>query len=326
MRLKIYILMIFCCLGLKVSGQQDAQYSQYVFNSIYINPAYAGYKERFNLNANYRAQWVGINGGPRTMAFAVDAVADDGKVGLALQITNDKLGAQSNLSVYANYAYRKLIGYDETTTLALGLGIGLQQSGLFGEMLEGTDPGDNYIPNGTIREIGPDVKTGVFLSAEKWYLGLSATNLVGKYFLDKKAPNFNYPVPKPHFYFTGGFVTPIVEDQIELKPLFLIKDDVGGPTVLDINAFILLNKKLWIGGGYRTGIKLYNKPNLNTEIKNSNGLIGMAEMFLGEKLRLGYSYDYSTSRLNGYSGSTHEISVSWYFSTLRERRINFCYF
>src|SRR6187402_3336924 len=87
-------------LGFNVKAQQDAQYSQYMFNGIYINPAYAGYKEQLNLHSFYRSQWTGVPGAPKTFSLAVDAIANDGNVGLAFQVASDKLGAQNNLSAY----------------------------------------------------------------------------------------------------------------------------------------------------------------------------------------------------------------------------------
>ncbi|WAC40914.1 PorP/SprF family type IX secretion system membrane protein [Pedobacter sp. SL55] len=86
-------------------AQQDAQYSQYMFNGIYINPAYAGYKEELNLHSFYRNQWTGIKGAPKSASLAVDAIANDGNVGLALQLASDKLGPQNTLAGYASYAY-----------------------------------------------------------------------------------------------------------------------------------------------------------------------------------------------------------------------------
>lgn len=83
---------------------------------------------------------------------------------------------------------------------------------------------------------------------------------------------------------------------------------------------------VWLGLGYRTGIKLYEKPNLQANINNRNALIGMTEIFVNQRFRLGYSYDHNLSNLAGYSGSTHEISLSWNLFTEKERRLNFCYF
>ena len=321
-----YIIFLFVFTGLGGFAQQDAQYSQYIFNAIYINPAYAGYRERLNLNATYRNQWTGINGAPRSFSLAADALMPNERVGLSLILSADQLGAQKNLSAFANYAYRFPVNEDETSKLAFGVGAGFQQFGIFGDLLEPGDQGDNFIPVGAVKELVPDIRAGVFFSTEKAYIGASVNNLIGKYILDKRKLDFNFPTPKPHYYFTGGVLIPLVEYEIDFKPFFLIKDDAAGPTVLDVNAFFLFKQKLWIGAGYRTGVKLYNKPAIVGNVKNSNAVIGMAEIFISEKLRLGYSYDHSIGSLAGYSGSTHEISISWNFMNERERKINFCYF
>lgn len=307
-------------------AQQDAQYSQYIFNAVYINPAYAGYRERVNLNATYRNQWMGIKGAPKSFSFAADALMPNERVGLSLIASADELGAQKNLSAFANYAYRLPVDEDETSKLAFGLGVGFQQLGIYGDRLEAGDEGDNYIPTGTVKKIVPDVRAGVFFSTPKWYVGASANNLIGKLILDKMKLEFNFPTPAPHYYVTGGVLIPVVEYEIDFKPFFLIKDDIAGPTVLDLNAFFLFKQKVWIGAGYRTGVKLYNKPAVVGDVKNNNAIIGMAEVFFNERLRLGYSYDKSIGGLASYSGATHEISISWNFMNDRERKVNFCYF
>ena len=307
-------------------AQQDAQYSQYIFNAVYINPAYAGYRERLNFNATYRNQWTGIEGAPKSFSLAVDALMPNERVGLSLTLGADQLGAQKNLSAFANYAYRFPVDEDETSKLAFGLGVGFQQFGINGNMLNPGDLGDNFIPAGTVTQLVPDVRAGVFYATPKMYLGGSVNNLIGKYILDKKKLDFNFPTPEQHFYLTGGALFPVVDYEIDFKPVFLIKDDAAGPTVLDLNAFFLFKQKLWIGAGYRTGIKLYNKPAVIGNVRNPNAFIGMAEIFVNDRLRVGYSYDHSLGGLAGYSGSTHEISISWNFLNNRERRINFCYF
>lgn len=323
---KRYMVLLLLMAGIASFAQQDAQYSQYIFNGIYINPAYAGYRERVNMNATYRNQWTGIEGAPKSFSFAVDALMPNERVGLSLMVGSDQLGAQKNLSAFANYAYRFPVNEDGTSKLSFGLGVGFQQAGLHGDMLDPLDMGDHYIPTGTVREIVPDVRAGAFFSTERMYVGASVNNLIGRYILDKKTRDFNFPTPQPHYYLTGGVLIPIVEYEIDFKPFFLIKDDLSGPTVVDLNAFFLFKQKVWLGAGYRTGVRLYGKPALDRNIRYSNAVMGMAEVFFNERLRLGYSYDHSMSGLTGYSGGTHEISISWNFMNGRERRINFCYF
>lgn len=314
------------CLAVPCFAQQDAQYSQYIFNGIYINPAYAGYRERININASYRSQWAGVNGAPKSFTLAADALMPNERVGLSLVMSTEQLGAQKNISAFANYAYRLPVNEEETSKLAFGLGLGVMQSGLNGDMLNPTDLGDNYIPNGTVKQIVPDIHAGVFFSTPRMYIGASVNNLIGKYILDKRSLDYNFPTPKPHFYLTGGVLIPMVAYAVDFKPFFLIRDDIKGPTVMDINAFFLFKQVFWLGAGYRTGINLYKKPALQGDFNNKNALIGMAEIFVSQQLRLGYSYDHSMSKLAGYAGSTHEISVSWNFYTTKEKRLYFCYF
>jgi type IX secretion system PorP/SprF family membrane protein len=303
-------------------AQQDAQFSQYMFNGIYINPAYAGYKEQLNMHAFYRSQWTGITGGPKTMSLAIDAVANDANVGLALQISKDQLGAQSNLAAYANYAYRIRTNEDGSSRLALGLGIGAMQLGIDGAKLNPNDVEFDQ-PAGMVSTIIPDARVGVYYSNNRFYAGVSADNLISQY-INIERYTF-IAQPKPHYYLTGGVLIPLSQDLL-LKPSFLIKDDRAGPTSLDLNAFILLGEKVWLGGSYRTGIKLYDKSYLQSDLSNVNSASAAIEVFALNNLRIGYAYDFSVGALQGYSGGTHEISMGYYFKIKKTRMLTPRYF
>jgi len=317
---------IFTLLSLLVAivsmAQQDAQFSQYMFNGIYINPAYAGYKEQLNVHAFYRTQWTGIPGSPKTMSLAVDAIANDGNVGLALQISSDKLGAQRNESIYANYAYRIRMNSDGSARLAFGIGAGAVQLGIDGSLLNPNDP-EPFQPTGLQSSILPDARAGVYYSDNRFYAGFSADNLVSQYInIDRYA---FIPQPKPHYYLTAGLLVPLNTD-ILLKPSFLLKDDRGGPTSLDLNAFFILADKLWIGGSYRTGVKLYNKNYLQRDLSNVNSAVAALQIIPTQNLRLGYAYDFSIGPLQGYSSGTHEISISYFFNKKNTRMLSPRYF
>ncbi|WP_199141622.1 PorP/SprF family type IX secretion system membrane protein [Pedobacter sp. ASV12] len=290
-------------------GQQDAQFSQYMFNGIYINPAYAGYREQLNLHAFYRNQWTGIEGAPKTLSVAVDAIANNGNVGLALQVSSDQLGAQRNLAAYANYAYRLRTNEDGTSRLALGFGVGVVQLGINGALLNPNDPEPN-LPSGMQSTIVPDARVGIYYSNDRFYAGLSADNLVSQYIdINRYAL---IPQPKPHYYLTAGMLLPLNEN-FQLKPSFLLKDDRGGPTSLDVNAFLIMADRVWIGGSYRTGVKLYNKSYLQKDLSNLNSAVAAIQVFPSKEFRIGYAYDFSIGPLRGYSSGTHEISVGWFF-------------
>ncbi|PWS30565.1 PorP/SprF family type IX secretion system membrane protein [Pedobacter paludis] len=313
------VLIIFTKLA---HAQQDAQFSQYMFNGIYINPAYAGYKEQLNVHAFYRTQWTGIEGAPKTMSVAVDAIANDGNVGLALQVSSDKLGAQRNLSAYANYAYRIPVNADGTSRLAFGLGVGIVQLGIDGALLNPNDFEVNQ-PVGMQSTIVPDARAGVYFSNDRFYAGFSADNLVSQYIdIDRYA---FIAQPKPHYYLTAGMLVPLSRD-ILLKPSFLLKDDRGGPTSLDLNAFFILAEKFWIGGSYRTGVKLYSKSYLQKDLSNLNSAVAAIQLFPTQNLRIGYAYDFSIGPLQGYSSGTHEISIGYFFNRKNARMLTPRYF
>jgi type IX secretion system PorP/SprF family membrane protein len=320
---KLLVLLTVLQLAVKLAhAQQDAQFSQYMFNGIYINPAYAGYKEQLNVSAFYRNQWTGVEGAPRTTSVAVDAIANDGRVGLALQLSDDELGAQRNFAGYANYAYRMKMNADGTSTLALGLGVGVVQLGINGALLNPNDP-EMYQPVGMQTSTVPDARVGVYFSDDHFYAGLSADNLVSQY-LDKDRYQF-IPQPKPNFYLTAGLLVPLSED-IQLKPSFLLKDDRAGPTTLDLDVFIIMGDKLWIGGAYRAGVKLYNKPYLQNDLQSQNAAVAAIQICATSDIRIGYAYDFSIGPLQGYSGGTHELSISYTIPRRNDRMFTPRYF
>lgn len=306
-------------------AQQDAQYSQYMFNGIYINPAYAGYKEQLNIHSFYRNQWVGIQGSPKSMSIAIDGTANEGNIGLALQVASDKLGAQSSISSYLNFAYRLRVNYNEDTRLSFGIGFGAVQNSIDGNRLNTIDIDDSALPRGMQSNLLPDARAGVFYNTNRWYAGFSVDNLIAQYAVKQVSDAAFFPTQKAHYYLTAGVLLPINED-VQLKPSFLLKDDRAGPSSLDISTFALIADKVWIGGSYRTAVKLYNKAYLQKDLNMRNSLIAMTEIFATPQLRIGYAFDYSLNDLANYSGGTHEISIGFYFKSKNVRMVSPRYF
>ena len=156
------------------------------------------------------------------------------------------------------------------------------------------------------------------------FVGFSVNNLLSQYLSVFKDNSLLSITSKPHFYLTGGMVFPMNNDFM-FKPTFLIKDDLNGPTSLDLNAFLMVREKLWVGGVYRTSVKLYPKRNLqqNLTARSAVGLI--TEFFVQSNLRVGYGYDYSLNKLGSYDYGSHEISIGYYLNTAKSRRPK-CYF
>lgn len=296
--------------GFGAAAQQNPQYSQYIFNGLVINPAYAGSKGILNINGMHRNQWVGLAGAPTTQTLSLDAAVLKEKVGLGLHVMNDQIGAQGQKSFYASTAFRVRLG--ESARLALGIAGGASQYYLDGTQLRPTDPGyDAAIPSGREMSMLPDAKAGLFFNTERFYLGLSASNLVG--FKNEFAIT-----PTRHYFLTSGYIFDL-SDMIKFKPSFLIKDDLKSTTNLDLNSFFLIGDRIWLGGGYRMGLKyLHQSTAENEDLSMQNAWMGMAEIYFTPKIKIGYAHDITLTGLSSYS--THEVSIGFYFFKKEEAR------
>lgn len=313
---KVILGLVVCLFAMHVKAQQDTQVSQYIFNGIYINPAYTGYKEDVYIQSYFRSQWVGITGAPKSFAIAADGAVNDGRVGLGVTLANDQIGAQSLLTGYVNYAYRIRVGQDETSHLAFGLAAGMMQLGIDGSKLNAVQPGDQAIPVASQSMIIPDANFGVYYANGNYFAGLSATNILAHVIHHNNAENLLVPIPQPHFYLTGGTLIPI-NDEVRIKPVLLIKDDFKGPTTLDVDAFVLMNERISFGAFYRSSIKLYPQNNLQNDLPKENAFGGIVEFFATPGIRVGYSYDHSLNGLGNYNYGSHELSVGFYLNNSR---------
>nr|WP_293311976.1 type IX secretion system membrane protein PorP/SprF [Pedobacter sp. UBA5917] len=321
---KVVLVFMVCMAFFKLHAQQNAQFGQYVFNGMYINPAYTGYKEELYLQAFARAQWTGVKGAPQTLSISADEAINDESLGIGAIITKDKIGAQSALNASANFAYRIKLDRTETNILAFGLGVGVIQTSLNGNLLDPIEQGDSRIPTGNVSQVMPDIRAGIHYSNEKFFIGFSADNLLSKslsVFNDYSLLNVKV---QPHFYLTSGFALPL-NDEFVFKPTFLIKDDLHGPTSLDLNAFLLVKERFWLGAVYRTSVKIYPKRNLDNNLRDRAAIGFISELFIRQNLRIGYAYDYSLNKLANYDYGSHEVSVGYYLVTKKSRRPK-CYF
>ena len=264
-------------LTIRSAAQQTIQFSQYVFNGLAVNPAYAGYRNDWTVNLSSRIQWAGINGAPQTETASVDGLANtgNGNVGLGLIGTVDRLGPESTNSVYANYAYRLQLDDDDTRRLCFGIGAGVSQYSLNGSELNATDAGDGDIPAGQVSKVTPDFRFGVYYYSPAFYAGASVFNLLASTLVDitNGAPVVNQVRT---VYLTSGALVSL-SDQLDLKPSFMIKEDFKGPTNLDLTSYLVFNKAVWIGASYRTGVPIWNKANLQSGLENPDAIAAIAQ-------------------------------------------------
>ncbi|WP_225307146.1 PorP/SprF family type IX secretion system membrane protein [Adhaeribacter soli] len=297
------ILLIFCLwlAAGAVYAQQSAQYTQYIFNGLIINPAYAGTKEILNANAMYRSQWAGLEGAPTTQTFAADGALKNNRLGVGLQVVNDKVGAQGRLNILASGSVHLPVSYEGR--LSFGLAGGVSQYSIDGSMLKTVNPNDPAIPNSKFSSLLPDAQAGVYFHTEQFYAGFSGANLIG-------AKSDYVLTPERHYFLTSGYVFNL-GSMVKFKPSFLLKSDFKAPTNLDLNTFVLFAERLWLGASYRTGVHLLPEASLDKDLGMKNAVAGIVELYLTKKIKIGYAHDFTLTGLSEYA--SHEFSLGYYF-------------
>ncbi|RDC64678.1 hypothetical protein AHMF7616_03294 [Adhaeribacter pallidiroseus] len=295
MKLRLFILAMLVSCG--ALAQQKPQYTQYIFNGLVINPAYAGSKDVIHLNAFYRTQWTGLDGAPTTESFSIDGVTKSNRIGIGAQAVNDQIGAQRRTSATLNGAVK--LNVSETGVLSLGVAAGASQFRVDRNKLSTIDPNDPTIINAETNVITPDLRIGLYFHSDRFYLGMSATDLIGT----NREITFN---TERNYFLTAGYVFDLGE-HLKFKPSVLMKENFQGPTNIDLNAFLLVDNRIWLGGSYRTAANIFQNNFEATSLTTKDAVSVIGEIFLSPKLRLGYSYDFTLTQLNNYN--THEFSL-----------------
>jgi type IX secretion system PorP/SprF family membrane protein len=287
-------------------GQQLPQFSQYIFNGLHINPGYAGYKGEPYIQSTYRSQWVDFPGAPKTFTVTADLSANEGTMGFGFSLMSDQLGPARTTGGLLTYAYRIQTG--KKSHLGLGVSAGVSEYMIDGDQLDPNDRPDIKIPEGRINLFTPNLNSGLFFHTPKFYTGFSVYNMIGKKALEKEDVALAYH--DFHFYFTMGALLEFSEN-VAFKPSFLVKEVKGAPTNYDLNAMFLFYERIWLGGSYRSNLKIWN-DNLEDNLSNRNAVAAIIEIFATDRLRLGYAYDYNLNVLQDYRTNSHEISVGYY--------------
>ncbi len=296
-KLRLVILMLLVSIGY-VHAQQDMLYSQYIFNALAINPAYAGYKEATNAHVFTRLQWMGIPGSPKVYSAIVDGVTTSGRnVGWAGQVASEVKGASTTFSGYATYAYRLPLN-TRRDRLSFGISAGLSYQQIDRDKLTPYEQNDPVIMALT-GEARPDFRAGVYYEMPVFSVGLSVTNIFA---------NFTYAKRNPHLYLNvNGLLK--VSEAVSFKPSVLIREDFSGPTNADLNVFGIFAERVWLGIGYRTGIPIKGDLESIDKLTSVNAISFIAQVYATETLMIGYAYDHN---LNGWP-ATQEIAISYTF-------------
>lgn len=285
-------------------AQQLPQFTQYMFNTISINPAYAGSRETLSIVGLHRSQWVGLEGGPETQTLSVHTPMRNENMGLGISFINDKLGYENFSYLYADYSYT--IKTSEKTKLAFGLKAGMTHYSLDQELLN--DPSVVVDPffNDISDRWSPNVGAGLYLHSQRWYLGLSAPRILNTdYNKGNDAFREFVAFERISYYFTGGYVFDLSE-KTKLKPSVLLKATNGAPLSFDASANFLFNEKFWLGAAYRVN-------------QYAAAIGGIADFQISKQMRVGYAYEYPLSDIAPYTSGTHEVLLM--FEVFKSKRI-----
>jgi len=315
-----------------IQAQQNLQFSQYVFNMLSVNPAYAGYKEDPYANAIYRKQWVNFPGGPQTGGVSIDGALNaskDNRVGLGVQVMYDKLGPQDATSIYGMYSYRIPLNEDGDKRLCLGVGAGVTQYAIDGASLQYNDDNDPSIPLGRASTWVPDARFGIYYYTSKFYVGASVMDLFSLYTDASRYywKGYQYKTIRKtqHLYVNAGMMFDLSEN-LKFKPSLLVKEDFKGPTNVDLTALFLIADRLWAGASYRTGVKLWSKPALASDLEQLDAASVLLQFNITNQLRLGYAYDLTINKMASFQSGSHEISLGFLLPGKKARIISPRYF
>jgi type IX secretion system PorP/SprF family membrane protein len=286
------ICFLLCGLFTAALAQQYPVFTQYYFNELVINPAYAGSNVRLSATAMYRNQWVNFPGAPKTFNFSSHTALMKNKIGVGFMVNHDEIGSYKNNHIYGSYAYKI---HMQDATLAMGLQAGINLLGADFSQLDLSQPGDESFYN-IVNEIKPNFGVGAFFSKKNYFLGFSIPFLLNNK-VATSAEDFLSEIREARYYFLrGGIVFPLDRtEKVKMSPSVLVRAQEGQPLSFDINNAFIFYDVFSIGTSYRLG----------------DAFIAFIDLKLSEKIHFGYSYDLTSSNINGYSNGTHEFMLNF---------------
>ncbi|WP_299436356.1 type IX secretion system membrane protein PorP/SprF [uncultured Maribacter sp.] len=281
--MKLSKILFFGCIfltSLSSKAQQLPQFTQYMYNTISVNPAYAGSRETLNVTALHRNQWAGLEGNPRTNTLSIHTPLRDERIGLGLSYINDRLGDESTNYIYGDFSYSVFL--NRKVKMSFGL-----KAGFSNYTLSNPDITDPFF-NDNFNSWNPNFGAGVFVGSNRWYAGFSSPRILNT---DLNEGEFK-AIERNSYYAIGGLVLDMSE-TLKFKPTVISKFTNGAPATFDVTANFLFNEKFWIGASYR--------------FNDASNFGAMMDYQISKDIRIGYAYDLPTSTIKPYTGGTHEI-------------------
>lgn len=284
-RILLFVLMFTAVIS---QAQQDAQFTQYMYNTINVNPAYAGSRGALSIFALHRTQWVGLDGAPVTNAISLNTPLNNSNLGLGVSVINDRIGPTDENTISADLSYT--IPTSENYKLSFGLKATANLFNLNINELDAKDKDDTSLQN--FNGFSPNIGTGLYLHSDKAYVGFSVPNfLETNRYDDNQVKIFK---EKINYYLIGGYVFDL-SSEVKFKPAFISKVVEGSPLQLDVSGNFMFNNKFVVGVAYRWSAAL-------------SALVGFQ---VSDGMYIGYGFDNETTNLKNYNSGSHEVFLRY---------------
>jgi type IX secretion system PorP/SprF family membrane protein len=302
---KIIVSLVLVAGTLTINAQQDPMFTHYMYNTLLVNPGYAGSRNALTVTALHRSQWLNFKGAPTTQTLTLHAPLSNKHIGLGLSVLNDKIGPVNKTSLFVDFAY--IISFKNSSKLALGLsgGVNIFKANL--NTLELDQLNDPAFQN-SINTITPDFGFGAYYSRERFYVGISAPNLIQSKYSGVNQVDGNTLIGKEqrHYFIISGILFPITQN-LAFKPTTLIKVTSSAPVQVDLTTSFIIMNRLLAGVMFRTGDAL-------------GALVGLD---ITEQLHIGYSFDWSYGiKTFEYNQGSHEILLRYDFNFSGKKQIH----
>lgn len=304
------LLILSCVLMLNVFGQQDPQYSQYQFNQMVINPAYAGSKDALSAVIDIRQQWSGFDGAPSTQSFSLHGPLSKKRIGLGMSAYNDAIGPKRVTAAYGNIAY--ILPINNKLKLSFGLRAGFVNYVFDFNKMNYKDPGEsNAVSTISSNKFKPDFDGGIYLKSSSFYAGVSATHLNSTYIYQDKISYTNVSGKQIEYDLTYRLQTHIfgiiskgflINDNLVINPTLIYKGTKAINNV-DANLNFLIKQRVWLGAFYR-----------------SDATVGaLLQVLVTNNIKIGYAFDTGIGRIQKRLGNGHEIMIGFDFNTFKSK-------
>jgi type IX secretion system PorP/SprF family membrane protein len=285
-------LLFLCVVGY---AQQDAQFTQYMYNTINVNPAYAGSRETMSMFILHRTQWVGLDGAPLTNTASIHTPINGSNIGIGMSIVSDKIGPSEENNIAIDFSYT--IPTSDRYKLSFGLKASANLLNIDFNKLNKYDKNDYSFDTNIDNKFSPNIGVGVYFHSDNTYIGLSAPNLLETKHFDRYAgtgANSHVAKERIHYYLIAGHVFDL-SDGVKFKPSVLTKMVEGAPLQVDLSGNFLINKKFMAGVAYRW----------------SAAVSAMVGFQISNSWFVGYGYDLETTKLSNYNSGSHEIFLRY---------------